>query len=112
MSQAQQGTQKFVRRKIFINKSFQTNFIMKFVLILVLGGGISIGLTLMTCQGTLTTSFMNSRLVIENTSHAIMWSVILTNLVTTAIVGMIVVIVTLVVSHKIAGPMFRFDKDI
>lgn len=100
------------RRVVYIDKSFQFNFIVKFVLILVLGGLISIGLTLMTTRETVTTSFMNSRLVIENTSWAIMPSVILTTLITTAVVGVVVVLVTLFFSHKIAGPMYRFDKDI
>lgn len=112
MSQPQQGAQRFVRKKLYINRSFQTNFILKFVLILLLGGGISIGLTLLACKGTLTTSFINSKLVIQNTSYAIMPSVIYTNLITTSVVVLIAVLVTLVISHKIAGPMFRFDRDI
>lgn len=104
--------QQFKRKKLYINKSFQTSFILKFVLIIVLGGAISICLTLFTCNGTLTTSFMNSKLVVQKTCYAIMPSVIYTNLITTAVIVLIAVVVTLVISHKIAGPMFRFEKDI
>ncbi len=100
------------RRKFYINKAFQANFILKFCCILLLGCILSIGLTFLTTADTLTSNFVNSRLSIQSTSHAIMPSVVLTNLITTAIIIAIAVIVTLLVSHKIAGPMFRFEKDI
>ena len=100
------------RRQLYINKEFQFRFIFKFVLILVLGGVISIGLTLLNTNDSLTTTYMNSKLVIQSTSLAIMPSVIYTTLITTVVIGLVVIMVTLLVSHKIAGPMYRFDKDI
>ena len=39
-------------------------------------------------------------------------SVLYTTLITTLVVGVVVIMVTLLVSHKIAGPMIRFEKDI
>ena len=100
------------RRQLYINRDFQTRFILKFCLILILGGVISIGLTLFNTQETLTSSFTNSKLVIQNTSLAIMPSVIYTTLISTLGIGLIVIMVTLLASHKIAGPMFRFERDI
>jgi methyl-accepting chemotaxis protein len=100
------------RKQLFINRGFQTRFIVKFFLILVLGGVISTGLTLFTTQDTLTSSFVDSKLVIQNTALAIMPSVIYTTLITTFLLGLVVIMVTLLVSHKIAGPMYRFEKDI
>jgi methyl-accepting chemotaxis protein len=100
------------RKQLFINRGFQTRFIVKFFLILVLGGAISAGLTLFATQDTLTSSFIDSKLVIQNTSLAIMPSVIYTTLITTFLLGLVVIMVTLLVSHKIAGPMYRFEKDI
>ena len=100
------------RKQIFINKEFQTRFILKFILILILSAAISICLTLVNTQDTLTSSFANSKLLIQNTSLAIMPSVIYTTIITTVLTGLIVILVTLLVSHKIAGPMFRFEKDI
>lgn len=84
----------------------------KFCLILIAGGIISVGLTIWATQGTLTSTFDGSRLAIEKTSFAIMPSVIITTIVTTVIVGILALVVTLFVSHKIAGPMFRFEKDL
>ncbi|MFU8768936.1 MAG: HAMP domain-containing protein, partial [Desulfotignum sp.] len=39
-------------------------------------------------------------------------SVVLTTVISIVVVGIIAAIVMLLVSHKIAGPMFRFEKDI
>lgn len=100
------------RRQLYINRDFQTRFILKFCLILLLGGAVSIGLTLFNTQESLTSSFSNSKLVIQNTSLAIMPSVIYTTLISTLVIGLIVIMVTLLASHKIAGPMFRFEQDI
>lgn len=81
-------------------------------MVLVLGGILSVSLTLFNTQGTLTTSYINSKLVIQSTSLAIMPSVIFTTLITTIILGIVAGFVTLLVSHKIAGPMYRFENDI
>lgn len=102
----------FKRKQVYIKKDFQTRFIIRFLLILLAGGILSIGLTLLSTTGTLTSAFVNSKLEIKSTALAIMPSVIFTTVITTLILGIIVVLVTLVVSHKIAGPMYRFEKDI
>ncbi len=100
------------RRQYYIKKDFQTRFIVKFVMILVAGGLLSVGLTFLNTQDSLTAVYANSKLSIQNTSLAIMPSVVFTMLVTTLVLGLVVIAVTLLVSHKIAGPMFRFEKDI
>ena len=109
---AEQIPGKYKRRQFFINRKFQTGFILKFVGVLILGAILSVAITMFTTQATLTSSFEDSKLVIEKTSLAILPSVIVTNVITTLVVGVFVIIITLLVSHKIAGPMFRFEKDI
>lgn len=100
------------RRQYYINKGFQTRFILRFFLILVLGGVVTVGLTLVNTQDTLTSTYVDSKLVIQSTSLAIMPSVIFTVLITTGILCVVAVLVTLLASHKIAGPIYRFEKDI
>ena len=109
---AETQSSQFKRRQYFIDRKFQTHFILKFLLILVVGGCLSIALTVLTTQETLTSSFDGSKLAIQKTSLAILPSVILTNIITTGIIAVIALVVTLVVSHKIAGPMFRFEQDL
>ncbi|MBL4901136.1 MAG: methyl-accepting chemotaxis protein [Desulfocapsa sp.] len=109
---AKEKTVKFKRRQYFINRKFQTGFILKFLLVLVFGAILSVIITMLTTGETLTSSFEGSRLVIEKTSLAILPSVIFTNMITTTVIGILAVVVTLLASHKIAGPMFRFERDL
>ncbi|BCL61178.1 hypothetical protein DGMP_18710 [Desulfomarina profundi] len=100
------------RRQYFINRQFQTRFILKFIVVLLFGAILSTIITIVSTQETLTSTFNGSRLVIEKTALAILPSVIVTNIITTAVVGIVALLLTLVISHKIAGPMFRFEKDL
>lgn len=100
------------RRTVYIKKEFQFRFIFKFCLILLAGVILSTGLLVFLSRQTLTSTFENSRLVIENTGSAIFPAILMTNLITLGIICIAVIMVTLYVSHKIAGPMFRFEKDL
>lgn len=101
----------YKRRKVFIKPSYQFKFILKFCLILLAGGIISTVSVLLLSRGTLTTAFEHGRLIVKPTASAIFPIVLLTNAVTLAIVTLIAIVTVLYVSHKIAGPMFRFEKD-
>ncbi len=104
---------KSVRRKqYFIKKDYQFTFIMKFCLLVLIGAVLSSGLLFFFSQGTLTSSFEDSRLVIKQTSFAIMPMVIYTNLFSLAFITIATIAVVLFISHRIAGPMFRFEKDL
>ena len=102
----------YKRRIHFIKKEFQAKFILKFVLLVLMGSLISTGLLVLFSKGTLTASFQHSKLVITDTSSAIFHAIVYTNLVTLGLISLATIIVTLLVSHKIAGPMFRFEKDL
>ena len=102
----------YKRRQYFIDRKFQGAFIFKFFLVLLLGALLTIVITMLTTRATLTSSFNGGRLVIEQTSLAILPSVVFTSVITTVVVGLVALVVTLLISHRIAGPMFRFNKDI
>lgn len=99
------------RKKYFINTKFQIRFILKFCFLLLLGVIISTGLLFLFSQDTLTSTFENSKLRIQSTGLAILPSVILTNLITLTLIAIAAVIVTVFISHRIAGPLFRFEKE-
>ena len=107
-----QQERTYKRRQYFIKKDFQFKFILKFCLIVLIGTILSTGLLFLFSQGTLTSSFQQSRLVIKNTSLAILPAVIYTNLITLGLITLATIVVTLFVSHKIAGPLFRFEKEL
>jgi len=102
----------FRRRHYFIKKDFQFGFILKFCVLILLGVIISTGLIFLFSQDTLTSSFDQSRLEIKTTAFAILPAAIYTNLITLGLITIATVIVTLFVSHKLAGPMFRFEADL
>lgn len=100
------------RRRYFIKKNFQFRFIIKFCLLILIGAVISTGLLLLLSQDTLTSSFNQSRLVIKNTALAILPAVIYTNLITLGLITLATIIVMMFISHKLAGPLFRFENEL
>ena len=100
------------RKHYFINKKFQLAFILKFCAIVIIGSFISIGLIYAISKGTVTTSFENSRLVIKSTSDFILPGVLMISAVIVLCASIATVFVTLYTSHKIAGPLYRLEKDI
>jgi methyl-accepting chemotaxis protein len=107
-----QEKHSYKRKSYFIKKDFQARFILKFCLLLLTGVVISAGLLFFFSQDTLTSSFQQSRLVIKNTSVAILPAILYTSLITLALLTVATIFVTLFISHKIAGPMFRFEKEL
>jgi methyl-accepting chemotaxis protein len=107
-----QEKQSYTRQNYFIKKGFQIRFILKFCLLLLAGVVISTSLLLLFSQNTLTSTYQQSRLVIENTALAILPSIAYTSLITLVLLTIATIIVTLFISHKIAGPMFRFEKEL
>jgi len=100
----------YKRRNYFIDRSFQTKFILKFCLLVFIGGLLTIaGLYLLASRST-TVSVVNSRVVVRTTADFILPILIQTVIVVTLIVSLFTIIVTLFVSHKIAGPLYRFKK--
>jgi methyl-accepting chemotaxis protein len=100
------------RRQYFVQKGFQSKFILKFCMILLVGIIISIGLLFLFSENTLTSSFEQSRLVIKNTASAILPNVFLSHLIAFVLITLLTIVITLLVSHKLAGPLFRFQKEL
>lgn len=74
------------RRQVYIDKQFQLRFILKFCLILLIGIAASSMLLYFFSQGSLTSSFTNSRLVIQPTGLAMLPVILTTNLVVMALI--------------------------
>ena len=61
---------------------------------------------------TLTTGYKGAQLRIESTSDYFFPSFFMSNLVVILIVGVIGIIGLILISHKIAGPLYRFEKGV
>ena len=103
--------EKRIKRHIyFIEKSFQAKFIMKFCGLVVFGGLLTIGLLYLWATKATTVSIVNSRVAVATTANYILPLLIQTFIIVTIVVAIATILVTLLVSHKIAGPLYRFKK--
>lgn len=100
------------RKNYYIKKKFQRNFILKFLILIIAGVLISGALIYLMSRSTLTTTFDNSRLAIRSTADYILPSVLLSGATVIIIIGLATIIMTLFVSHKIAGPLYHIGKDV
>lgn len=95
------------RRIYFIEKKFQTKFILNFCLLVVLGGLLTIGILYCLAMHSTTVSIVNSRVVVRSTADFLLPVLIQTVLIVTVLIGFAAIVTTLFVSHKIAGPLYR-----
>ncbi|MDP3110508.1 MAG: methyl-accepting chemotaxis protein [Thermodesulfovibrionales bacterium] len=100
----------FRRRNYFINKKFQTNFSIKFLVVIVIEAIMALGLFLYLSKGTLTTGYIGSELKISRTYDFFLPMLLLSNIIIVGVTGIIGIAVLIFMSHRIAGPMFRFEK--
>lgn len=103
----------YKRRRIRIVKmEFQRNFILKFCAIIIFAALIIAAIVYALSISSTTTVFENSRLTIKSTADFILPLLILSCLAAIIGAGAVTIIVTLFISHRIAGPLYRLEKDI
>jgi methyl-accepting chemotaxis protein len=100
------------RRTYFIKKRFQAGFILKFCILVIIGSIISGGIIYTLTRATVTTSFEDCRLKIKSTADYILPAVLFSSAVVILFIGLSTVLVTLFASHRIAGPLYRMEKDL
>lgn len=98
------------RRNYFIERSFQARFILKFCMLVALGSLLTIGILYFIGMRSTTVAIVNSRVVVKSTADFLLPVLIQTVLVVMVLVSIAAIIVTLFVSHKIAGPLYRLKK--
>ena len=100
----------FRRRHYLIDKKFQGKFIMRFSMLVLIGGVLTILILYLLGMQSKTVAIQNSRIVAKTTSDFILPLLIQTVIAVTVLVGITAGILTLLVSHKILGPLYRFKK--
>jgi methyl-accepting chemotaxis protein len=98
------------RKNYFIDKKFQTNFILKFCLLVAITGALIMVILYALTKTTNTVSFVNSRVVVQSTADFLFPLLVQTFIISTIMVSLATIFVTLFISHRIAGPMYRFKK--
>jgi len=98
------------RRNYFINKGFQTEFILKFCVLVAVGCVVFGGILYVFSSRTLTTSFENSRLVVKSTADYLLPGLLFGVLIVGLVMAIAAAIVVILMTHRVAGPMYRFEK--
>ena len=89
------------RKNYFIDKAFQMNFIQRFCLLVVVTGAFIMAVLYALAGRATTVSFVNLRVVVQNTADFIFPLLVQTFIVSTIIVGLATIVVTLFLSHRI-----------
>lgn len=100
----------YKRRIYFIEKKFQTKFILKFCGLVAAGALLTIGILYFLSSKSTTVTIVDSRVMVRATSDFLLPILIQTVLIVMLLVGLATVFVTLFVSHKISGPLYHFKK--
>ncbi len=102
----------YKRKNYFINKVFQSEFILKFCGLVVIGSAVFGIILYLFSKHTLTTSFENSRLVIKSTADYLFPGLLFGGLIVAIFTALAASVIVMFMTHRIAGPMYRFEKYI
>jgi methyl-accepting chemotaxis protein len=108
MSQPKEQTNS--RRNYYIDKDFQNKFVMKFCGLVALGAVVTMALLYLMAREATTVSIVHSRITVRTPADFLLPLMVQTVIIVTVIVSLAAAAVTLFVSHKIAGPLFRFKQ--
>lgn len=93
-----------------LSKKFQANFLLKFFMLILLEVFLAIGIFAYIARGTLTTGVKGFDLHVVSTTDYFLSTFSTLNLIVAALMGVTGAIVFILISHKIAGPLFRCQK--
>ncbi len=103
---------RYKRRKFFIKKDFQGKLILSCFLF-VTGGGLLFNVLLgLLSADSLTISYYNQDIQLGQTPFMLLKQVLTANWLLIIIGGGFVMLASLLLSHRIAGPLFRFESTL
>lgn len=106
--------EKFKRRKrnYLINKDLQGKLGLKYLL-LTLFGSLMLGLFLAAASSDhLTISYDNNAIKVGNTPMVLAGEILRSGALFVLLGGILIIIITIVLTHKIAGPLYRFEMTL
>lgn len=98
------------RKNYFVDRKFQTGFILKFCSVVAIGGVVTIAVLYFLAMRSTTVSIINSRVVAVKTSDFLLPILLQTILIVMIVVSLATIVLTLLVSHRIAGPIYRLKN--
>lgn len=103
---------QFKRRNVFIKKRFQTDFAVRFLVLIIIESILAIGLFVYLSRDTVITGYSGTELIIADTGEYFLPTLVLTNLIVIGLTAVAGFAVMVYLSHKIAGPFYRFERSL
>jgi methyl-accepting chemotaxis protein len=100
------------RKKYLLKETFQSAFIIKFCSIVLIAAIVITGLILWLTQDSTTVAIYNTKVQVKSTADFIQPIVVSVILTVTIVSAAGLILLTLFISHRIAGPIFRLKKEI
>lgn len=101
-----------LRKQYYIDKAFQKRFITVFCIMIILMSIAAVTSILYLNRDTTTVAFEDLRISVKTTSDFIAPIIIQTLIVTTFLTSVAALILTLMFSHKISGPLFNINREV
>jgi len=98
------------RKIVFIDKRFQGQFILKFVLLLLVGTAIFVLAAYLILNRRLEDTYYSAHFAIKSTGEVLLPALLALSGVFILVLGAAAVVITLYVSHHIAGPLFAIRR--
>ena len=105
-------SQEIKRRNYFINKELQGKYIFKYFLLVALGSILFSGIFSFFSSNTLSIVYDNYHLKIGTTPGILLSKILSTQWFFIVIGGAGTIVFTLFLTHRIAGPFYRFEKTL
>jgi len=102
----------YKRRNYFINKEFQGRYIFNYFLLAAIGSLLFIAVFSFFSSNTLSIVYDNYHLQIGITPEILFKKILSTQWLFIVLGGGMVVGITLILTHRIAGPFYRFEKTL
>lgn len=104
--------QQYKRRNIFINKNYQGKMILSTFLFFCGGGLLFIVLLALFSADTMTIAYSGNDVQFGQTPLMLVKQLLTTNWLLLAIGGAALVFCSMLLSHRIAGPLYRFERTL
>ena len=102
----------YQRRNYYIDKKFQTRFIVQFLILVAVGSLFTVAAVYWLSQNTTTVGIVEGRVVVHTTAKYLLPLMFQTVGIQLAVVSLLTILMTLFVSHKIAGPLYHLKETL
>ena len=100
------------RRNFFIKKDFQGKYIFSVFIFVIAGAVLFTTVFGLLSADTLTITYKDSNLQLGRTPVVLLKEIVKTNWIFVVAGGVFVAIVSMFLTHRVAGPLFRFEKTL